>query len=42
MRGRKCTENQKRVIQKKEAKLVLEDGEVFMRKKGKVSEVVVM
>lgn len=35
--GDNLTANQKRVIRKKAAKLVLEDGEVFMRKKGKVS-----
>ena len=35
--GDNLTANQKRVIRKKAVKLVLEDGEVFMRKKGKVS-----
>ena len=40
--GDNLTTNQKRVIRKKAAKLVLEDGEVFMREKGKVSFVLVI
>lgn len=32
-----CTANRKRIIRKKAAKLVIENGEVFVKKKGKVS-----